>query len=772
MHRRPLHQILLNYRLFLPLSIVASLGGCSGPTSLNALRLLTSALPTSTSPGNPPVVPPTVPPVIQPPVQPPGTTTPPSIVIALDADENIEAAGQREYVVANLGAQGTPSSGQQAHFMLAAGAAAATECALQPTSSSCWSRFTAFPMRVQPDLNRWVFDFLARQDFAGVYSYMVYVTGSDQSWGLSPIRTVNVYPSLSPTPRDALPNDPSFFTRTWAPPVRDTNLPANPNDMIVVSNGTYGPMGNDQTGNGTLQAPFLTVARAMGEANWRWPNDSARAGKWLVLRGGRYVHGRNSLVGNTEIPANRYDLSFTNKGGIEGNHFHISGYPFDPEPPLIDLYKVAPEQLYNNPDPPGCRRFIVGTGASAIEVSCLNDADIWADDYHSWGPDITNARHLTFEGIAIMGAFVEGLNIDNVYDVRVRFVEIYNARKWGMQAFQWNSPFGPISRLVIEGCVLAGTMLEHGIYLAAGTDGAGPGQDIVVHHNVAMFNGRNGIQANGTHEFLRIEDNALAYNYLTGVTSTGNANVQIKNNLIANNLRQGINFAYSYVDGSYWSVGDVNSMNDWASKHFRTSSRQSVQDNIIVVRNAQNSFHPGLGNNLNDMPAIIFPTDHGVIPNWGVSLHVPHSLEIRHNVIYTASWKAISANNLVDPNHRHRWIKLQDGLRVTDNQFYSEGASTPSFCSGLAQIFCGGTNGIWTLPVMESRYHQPSVGGGFWGGNSWGTLPAFSSALQPVPTIPVPTVSGRINTRDFIRDQQLIPRLYQQYSVPGYGPRN
>jgi hypothetical protein len=562
-----------------------------------------------------------------------------------------------------------------------------------------------------------------------LYFFVVFMTedtasGNAARAGASSLATIQIQPGTAKLFANASNVQvEAAFQSPLAAPQRDTSQSSDGSGEIwMATNGS-------DTNPGTFKLPVLTLNRARALAQSRWPTAAARAGKSIVIRGGRYINGRGPTF-------RQYTLSFArensiNWNGMPGNHFKIRGYWGDKEPVVFDNYVNDPATIFNNPSALG-----------ATDPYLWQDRQLVAPgNIGMYGGTIGGSEHLTIEGLTIYGAFIEGLDIDNTRNVKVRFVNIYGATKWGMQAFGQN-----VGNVEITGCKVMGTLLEHGIYIAAGAHGPETAGPVLIHHNELAYNGRNGVQVNGSHEWVRIENNLIYRNNLAGIASTGNAHVQIKGNFIAENLKQGITLLM-YIDDAYWdptqavtpSSSHRRGMLDWRPKHFAAMGPTFIRDNTIVVRAER--YDPSTS----ETPAV-----HGAIDiaQWGgfnTALgdyaHFPlRDVRIENNRLHTVNAANIRTQ-IDEPLPDFRGVKTIRHIRATGNRIFASGGNA-LFCTPYSNQWCLGGD-MRPIATMEAEYPINSYGFG-WANNRVSTI--FSS-MPPVAQFPVG--QGRVDTMAF-----------------------
>lgn len=484
--------------------------------------------------------------------------------------------------------------------------------------------------------------------------------------------------------------DPIFMSSMPALPQKDMSLEKNGD--VFVSNGTYGPMGNDLTGNGTKSAPYLTVDRARQHIIQNYPQGPA--GVTLFIRGGHYKNQRGSLVGKYDLNFNSGNINGYQWRGGAGNRFKVRGYPTDPDMPTFDNYKVDPAQYFNknNVTPPG-----YWSPKFWFKENVLGGY---------YGADLASTEYLTLEGVRILGASVEGINLDNGRNVSVRFNEVGNSGKWGLQAFG-----AGVRDLNIEGNKFIGTFGEHGIYIAGGIwEAPYVSTNIVINGNYSAYNGRTGIQVNGTHKNVKIINNKVFRNVLGGVTTTGTSNVVIKNNLIAENLQQPIIAAFSYVDETYYAsscltaascpIAYKKGMDEWLLGHLRVMTNYDISYNTLVVRGT--SWDSGTTHALSGFEGIKIPEDAGF--STGIneySVYPAQNIKIKNNIIKTVGNNTLSTavKGHLDKNRAFAAI---DGIEFKSNLV--SGSGDVSFCSPYQLPYCNGLTGRPSLGIMESEY--------------------------------------------------------------------
>jgi hypothetical protein len=416
-------------------------------------------------------------------------------------------------------------------------------------------------------------------------------------------------------------------------PLRYTNL--NDPDALYVSNGTYGPMGSDTTGTGTSAQPYLTLRRAIQETIRRYTGTSLN-GRKIILRGGIYVNGRIDPLKGTQ-PGD-YDLRFAS--GTTGFQFRgtplspfvVAGYALDPTEPMIDNYQIDPIRFYSG-DPSEivqCPRFRPQNPNPYIDSENLSQC------LYGGAHDISGVSGFVINRLTLVGAgwaltSGEALNIDNVSYTILDSLKIFDSGKWGAQAF------GNPHHLAILNSWFIGSQLEHGLYIAGGTWNAFEvPRYFVIAGNVFGYNGRTGLQINGTMEGLKIFNNLSYRNNLGGFTLTGITNYQFYNNIAIDNLQQPLVANFHYVDTDQWPILNPSRLLNWKNTHFRAFAKAEIYNNTLVV--PQVAWNPhGSGVNPSSFDVIRIHDWNRVLPN-GESSFLGHgAIFLENNILQGVS---------------------------------------------------------------------------------------------------------------------------------------
>ncbi len=242
-----------------------------------------------------------------------------------------------------------------------------------------------------------------------------------------------------------------------------------------------------------------------------------------------------------------------------------------------------------------------GTSAAPITIKALGAAAVITVTTDR--PDnrdtifICDCEHLVVDGLRASGANRAALRIQDGHHITVRRCVFIDNQRWGILT-------GQSDDLLIEENECAGSLIEHGIYVA------NSGDRPIVRRNVVYSNARSGIQLNadvntppgdGIISNAVVEDN-LIYNNGggSGIAAGGGAAINldgvqdslIRNNLLYNNRASGI-IMYQ-IDGAEGPRGnrvihntvDMPNNGRWALGIVNTSGSNFVRNNVLLNRHS------------------------------------------------------------------------------------------------------------------------------------------------------------------------------------------
>jgi len=409
----------------------------------------------------------------------------------------------------------------------------------------------------------------------------------------------------------------------------------------------------DDSNPGTLNKPFKTPGRAVQELHLL----KDPSGTVVLIRGGTY-----RLRDHSENKLKLKDLSGSKNAPIE-----IRGYPG--EEVILDAFTAD----FN---PVTAKQVPVGWG----------------------GISINKSNHLLIENFKIMGREMSNIELLDSNYVTIRFCEASRSNKHGLFTG------GSFHHLTIEACKfyehIYGSTASHGIYISGGhwDPSLPPVRDVTIRYVECYFNGRHGIQFNGRGENITIEHCNLHHNILGGVSLIGAREVNVSNNLIYKNNKQGV-ILYTYFDTAYWDPNDPVSVAHWKSTHW-TIQDVIIKNNTIFMDddpwyddewiNYKPSYHAGIY--LVDTTGLLPPFD---------------DIRVENNIIYNHSKSVINFDN---PDHF-------PGTSARKNIFFSSG-----------EVESIGDNGYIPIEVIQKKHPMK------WQNNINGLDPLFMN-LTPTQLI-------------------------------------
>ncbi len=307
-------------------------------------------------------------------------------------------------------------------------------------------------------------------------------------------------------------------------------------------------MGDDANDGMSKMSAVATLTRGIEILRNYQPAGAPLAEKVMIIRGGVYRYSDSTL---NQIDLRNYD-------GSTQTPIVIAGYAG--EEVILDGF---------------CKDWNQMTAAEKLNP--------YSGEWY--GVDLVGSNHVVVENLTLRGWRVEAVNPDNTDHVQLRFLEMHNMGKWGVQAF------GSVTNFVIEGCRISGVDLEHGIYIAGnGMDPAGqylPGShDIRISFNDVSYTNRHGIHVNGLQNQVLINNNRVQQAKYGGIQCTGTSNLRIWNNVLAESMRFGVSI-FSDWDDTQWSDRESGSTDDWKATHYQVIRDIEIAYNTVYVPDAE-----------------------------------------------------------------------------------------------------------------------------------------------------------------------------------------
>lgn len=375
------------------------------------------------------------------------------------------------------------------------------------------------------------------------------------------------------------------------------------------------------------------------------------------------------------------------------------------------------------------------------------------------GVVLQRAENVLIEGLTFYGWEQEGVDPENSKNVTLRFLNIHNCSKWGIQAY------GYVEDLTIEGCRIAGIDREHGIYIAGKASAPAspevPCKRVRISFNTIQHTGRHGIQVNGCQEDILINNNRVLQAKHGGVQVTGTCHARIINNIFGESLKFAVSVFADYDKNVFGQHPSGINITNWKLENFQSIGNIEIAYNTMYVpptgwtsgedpagfdairidEHAQYERH-AIGEPQGDMPIEAL-----VEPFWGIDIHDNIVLSQARETVFVV----LSTQHVQPVNEHSRAERMLEGLRFYGN--ITDAAAGPERLRLMA------TPGPYNLP---STYHdltaleqsQPSR----WFGNDLDTDPSFVQAGpsgHPIVFIAYPELEwwpnhyARLDAKDF-----------------------
>jgi hypothetical protein len=234
-----------------------------------------------------------------------------------------------------------------------------------------------------------------------------------------------------------------------------------------------------------------------------------------------------------------------------------------------------------------------GTSAAPIEFRAL--PGVLINQRNETTPDGINLEgvsYVTIDGFEVAGMPRTGVRTVGFPDQPAQFVTIRNVYAHGNE--RWGILTGHVDHLLIESNRMAGSVIEHGIYVS------NSGDDPIVRNNIVWGNNRSGIQLNsdlseggdGIISRAVVSGNVIYDNGVDGGSALNFDGVQdslLENNLLYNNFASGISLYR--IDGAQGASGNRilnNTIQQPAAARYalniqNASTNNFARNNILVV---------------------------------------------------------------------------------------------------------------------------------------------------------------------------------------------
>jgi hypothetical protein len=201
---------------------------------------------------------------------------------------------------------------------------------------------------------------------------------------------------------------------------------------------------------------------------------------------------------------------------------------------------------------------------------------------------VNNSHNLTVRNAEVWGGVSSAIGMSDSYpDIGLKNLNFENMRvKYAASRGIFMGGHN-IDGIRIHGCDISETLYAdttHGIYLSGGHWGYDdkPVRNVKITNTTCKYNGgRHGIQLNGRFDGVALWGNKLYHNELAGISLIGCRNVEVIENEIYGNNRQGV-VIYDYWDDSYFDINDPESVKKWLFAH-HPCDRILLRNNTIVV---------------------------------------------------------------------------------------------------------------------------------------------------------------------------------------------